>query len=514
MPLQGDLSSIPIADVIQLISTSRRSGTLYVASEEDGVILQFALGHVMSATSPLRLRSTVGQILSQRGLVESQAVRIAVSHQRKSGKTMGEMLVDNGAVQVESLAEALRDQVQEAMDDLVHWDRGGFLFREMADDEVRVPCGISFNVGPLLMESLRKLDEWQRLAEQFQDRTALVHFTEDEAGSLPKGADDALLILEQVDGRRTVGEHLFRSGWSEFRFLRALGELLQAKLVQLMAPDLSRGTALVQVHYHQRIPALPRNAARAVAVAGLEDTGTKELYAVALSDPGLAVEVVKTAGRIGEPAGPFETLSDAISALGTSGLRRALTVAGLRGLYDPWSRVTTEGATKHSLVTSLAAARLASGLGLDERGVEMARMVGLVHDIGAYLLRHVYADRDRERALVAAAVRAAGASKSGESPRFGHEHIGAKALERWGMGADIVKAVDHHHAESGVQSRLGAILIVAEGIAGRFGYDGDEGPFDQRLCALGARKLGLTEEAIASAQRRVSVELSIREPLW
>ncbi|HVY60515.1 MAG TPA: DUF4388 domain-containing protein, partial [Planctomycetota bacterium] len=73
MALQGDLGSIPLADVIQLVASARRSGTLYVAAADDARVLQFRAGDVVSATS-LEQRFRLGHALCMRGLLDPMAL--------------------------------------------------------------------------------------------------------------------------------------------------------------------------------------------------------------------------------------------------------------------------------------------------------------------------------------------------------------------------------------------------------------------------------------------------------
>src|SRR5687768_10868982 len=97
MALQGDLGSIPLADVIQLVAITRRSGTLYVAAPEDARVITFRAGQLVSASS-LEQRFRLGHALCQRGLLDPVKLEGALSEQRRSPRPLGDVLLAMGAI--------------------------------------------------------------------------------------------------------------------------------------------------------------------------------------------------------------------------------------------------------------------------------------------------------------------------------------------------------------------------------------------------------------------------------
>jgi HD-like signal output (HDOD) protein len=520
MPLQGDLGSIPLADVIQLVAGARRTGALYVASPDDARVFAFKGGEIVSATS-LEQRFRLGHALLRRGLLDPQSLEDALAAQRASpGKALGDVLLDRGAVTPESLRETLGDQAQIALDDVLHWQDGGFLFADAADEkEIVVPAGISFVVGPMLFESLRKLDEWSRYSDMLENANGVVEFNDApdrEPKSLPPGSSDALEIMEAIDGRRSIAMIRRKSPWAEHRVVRSLAILLEAGLIRIRSvPDTSKFAPSLWLDHARHLPVAPRAAGRAIALATVEAADAAEMHAAAMGDPGLAVAVLRAASSIGRAEGAqFSTLRDAVLALGDDVIRRVLVAAGLRGIYSKANRGFDLELWRHALVAAVAAARLSSRLGLPPDRAAEAYLCALLHDVGVFLLRATLAE---SYAKVDDLI-ATGRSRSDAERKLlgiGHEKVGARALEHWGAAPSVIESTLLHHAGARGDPWQLAVVIAADRIAAEAGWDAEnllqEGPSTVQVCD---QTLGLSAADTRAVVQEVTDEAGGRDPLW
>jgi DNA mismatch repair ATPase MutS len=112
------------------------------------------------------MRRPIGDILVERGLITPKQLAAAVKEQKRSGKLLGEILIDHGAIDRLALAGALgaqwnpavREQAEQKLEEsgLVRVDRAGEL------DELREVIGdLQERVGRL-EDALEERD--QRLA--------------------------------------------------------------------------------------------------------------------------------------------------------------------------------------------------------------------------------------------------------------------------------------------------------------------------------------------------------------
>ncbi len=529
--IQGDLAGIPLAEVIQLVATTRRTGTLYVVSTEDARVFRFRAGELISASS-LEQRFRLGVALCQKGLITPALLDDALLDQkRRPGRALGDVLLARGWISMDALRATLRVQIQDALDDAIHWQDGGFLFAESTDrggqgGEVgekgegggsSAPGGVSFVVQPLLFESLRKLDEWARFSRLFQDRNAIVAFNQDQQmAAVAPGSDDALAVLESVDGRRTISQIVARSTWSEHRVVRGLATLMDVGLVRLAPPtDSSKFTQSLFQDKARPLTVAPRAGARAVAIAAVERGGVIEMHAAALADPGLAVAVLRAATSIGAKEGAqFATIRDAVLALGEDVLRRVLVAAGLRGQYSRIGETHSVDLWRHSLVTALASARIAGALGMPAERAAEAYLCGLLHDVGAMILRDLAGSNYEqiEQAVAGGALRA-----DAERRVLGvsHEKVGAQSLERWGAAPSVIEVAHSHHRGLRGEPWQLAVVQLADAMAAHAGYDAESlataGPSLERVSR---ETVDLPPEELQRVLAEVTEEAGVRDPLW
>jgi hypothetical protein len=167
MSLVGRLEDLALPDIFQIISLSKKTGTLIVRSRKGTGMVVFKDGHVIQAASD-SIRDSLGNILVSQGLVDEPALSEALAIQKKEPeRPLGMILVQMGAVPAETLESVVRKQIEEIIYDLLAWEEGFFNFElgevapkdkiEIDTQEFLLKSGI--NAEYLLMEGTRMLDE-------------------------------------------------------------------------------------------------------------------------------------------------------------------------------------------------------------------------------------------------------------------------------------------------------------------------------------------------------------------
>jgi hypothetical protein len=165
MSLSGKLETMGLPEVLQWISTSRKTGTLYLRRGAIEKRIVFQAGEIYSSWSN-HPRESLGQFLIRDRLVSEEQLFGALLRQEQLGKMLGGILVDDGAITPDQLRRALQTKAEETVYDLFEWPDGDFQFRE--GDFVEV-FHIELSVTHVVMEGIRRLDEWQRFREAFPD---------------------------------------------------------------------------------------------------------------------------------------------------------------------------------------------------------------------------------------------------------------------------------------------------------------------------------------------------------
>ncbi|MBI2002420.1 MAG: DUF4388 domain-containing protein [candidate division NC10 bacterium] len=238
MALEGTFKDFHIADIVQLIGLQRKTGTLGVESEEDTLSMIFQEGAVVWAQSTrLSWEQRMVQLLVPQGLLTLARLQEALALQRETGKKLKAILAEKGFLPQKEWDRVLSVEVEEAMYRVFRWRTGRYRF--VSQPSVEVADG---TIGPrgaesLLMEGIRRVDEWPRLRENIPS-PAMVFRIGSRAGQLhPKQIEPGeVRMLDLVDGKRTVQELMDASGLGEFEAMRGLAALAEAGAIVPIGP--------------------------------------------------------------------------------------------------------------------------------------------------------------------------------------------------------------------------------------------------------------------------------------
>ncbi len=179
MSFQGSLSELPLPDVIQLVSSSGKTGCFHL---------------------------TDGDIKGQIYIHEGKIVH----------------------AQVEDLSG------EEAVYQLAIWSRGEFFFETGAAVAANTIAKTNTN---LLMEAARRLDEWRVLQKKVPSMELVPEFV------IPEGREGQInlntsewLILSKIDGRRSIKAIANASSHSTFEACKILYGLIATNLIRLKEP--------------------------------------------------------------------------------------------------------------------------------------------------------------------------------------------------------------------------------------------------------------------------------------
>ncbi len=172
MGFKGDLNTFNLANIFQTLSMNRQTGTLAIYNKksnsegfvlfEDGLIRQVAL------TKSAKVR--FGEILLRTGMMSSEDLERSLAVQRTTKELLGDILVRTNLLTREQILETLRFQQEETLYELFAWQEALFEFSEQFPVDTVFDADISkynllFNTNSILMEAMRRLDEWSRIRQ-------------------------------------------------------------------------------------------------------------------------------------------------------------------------------------------------------------------------------------------------------------------------------------------------------------------------------------------------------------
>ncbi len=175
MSINGVLEDLALADLLQFIHLGRRTGTLYMwQDDERRAEIGFHDGRIVNAWTPGHKK--LGSLLVDEGVVAEEVLEEALEHQRSSrpGHTIGQILLERGAVQREDIYRVFREQVEATILELVTWRYGRFHFEvdelhpvdEIGLEPEELLGTLDLNTQMVLLEATRLFDERQRQEER------------------------------------------------------------------------------------------------------------------------------------------------------------------------------------------------------------------------------------------------------------------------------------------------------------------------------------------------------------
>ena len=234
MKLEGSLDAFSLPDVFQLLSFTRKTGGLHLASDgSDGVVF-FTTGQVTGASAD-GSRQPLARRLVGSGAVTDDSLSAAIAAVNE-GEGLGVVraLLESQAVDADFLRKAATDQLVDAVFDLLRWTAGDFAFvmGEGNPDDV----GVSLGIETVLGDAEARRSTWETVSQVVPSSKAVPMMPVVlEADPVVSREEWSLLAL--VDGRRSVGELVDLTGGGQYAVVSTVAALVQRGLLEVRAED-------------------------------------------------------------------------------------------------------------------------------------------------------------------------------------------------------------------------------------------------------------------------------------
>jgi hypothetical protein len=184
MALSGSLLDVSVAELLQLCNLGQKTGTLTVSRPGQEAVLHLRCGEVVHAV----YRQEAGPDVVYR---------------------------------------------------LLGWQDGEFCLER---EDTTMERTVDRRTDALLLEGMRRLDEWDNIETHLADRNVVLRTRVDNIGEKMEGlGDEAVIILQLVNARRDVSTIVRESGIEPRRALLLMTELMAAGTVEECDPDGPRG---------------------------------------------------------------------------------------------------------------------------------------------------------------------------------------------------------------------------------------------------------------------------------
>lgn len=218
-----------LSELLQWLSMGQKTGTLAIRGGAGEKRIYFQNGRIISSSSTIE-REYLGHFLVSYGYITEEELTKAMEVQEESKILLGKILVMIGAIAEDDLVELIRLKACETIYDIFLWPEGAFQF---IDGEIpqRPMVPIAIDVTGIVMEGLRRYDEWQRIRHRIRslhDVPTIVAPVDVETLTEPHR-----LILLAIDGLRSLAEIATATHNSDFPVARLVFELIESGHAEL-----------------------------------------------------------------------------------------------------------------------------------------------------------------------------------------------------------------------------------------------------------------------------------------
>jgi DNA-binding MarR family transcriptional regulator len=239
--LKGSLGDFGLPQLLNLVHLTHKTGALTIRVPAGVTTLFFREGNLIQATTGGR-DGRLSSVLARAGkLTEKQAEIIRDKGGSQPDKELAMFLVKAGYVSHEEVVDSTRHDVLDTVYALFPWSDGVFHFEPNhlpVDGTITVVVGLE-NV---ILEGKRRIREWQRLQDELPDLGMALQFRDHpEARSRRINlSDDEWRVISYINPRNSMEQISHHLGLDDFQVRRIVYGLLQAGLVEMVAPERAR----------------------------------------------------------------------------------------------------------------------------------------------------------------------------------------------------------------------------------------------------------------------------------
>jgi DNA-binding response OmpR family regulator len=239
--LEGRIEHVALGEVLQMLQHLRQTGVLEVRRGERAISVCMSNGAIDLALG----RSDdgggddgefrLGRYLLEEELIDrDDLARLLASRASGPRTLLGTRLVKLGYLSKEDLQRALVRQTSELVYEALRWKQGTYRFVRFATRAEATQARLGLPIGSILMEGLRRVDEWRLIEEQIHawDEVLRADLEALAAIDLDRLSREERTVLEAVDGTRTIREIVEHTRMGSFEVSKILFQLLTSRLLR------------------------------------------------------------------------------------------------------------------------------------------------------------------------------------------------------------------------------------------------------------------------------------------
>lgn len=209
----GDLEDLSAADVLHHFADRSATGCLRLRHGDTEAQIWFRGGLVYTASAPAA-RARLGDRLVGAALITEDQLATILAYQQDlpERRRIGELLLERGLIDRETLRTFVHEQIADSVAVTLGWPSG---HRQLEDGrEVPEDAPLDVNVENLLMEGVRRLQQWEVIRSRIGSADAVVDFIPSASETQLALTPDEWSMLTRIDGASSIAEIAEEAGYA------------------------------------------------------------------------------------------------------------------------------------------------------------------------------------------------------------------------------------------------------------------------------------------------------------
>ena len=261
--LSGTLREFILADVLQLLTQQKVTGKLLLVSGRNEGQIVFKEGTIVSALMgqenfSLKLFYFLTEL---KRLPKSKVREIFMSNEGNIAELTSYFEKRNiiSHAEMETYASTV---ILDITCSLFLWSSGNYRFDSMVSVDHLIPASIDIPVENVVMEAMRRIDEWHRMREIITEETIFSHAGKEfNLQNDPNPViDPSLYFFHRIDGTTDVKTLLKDSFLTEYKIYETLYQMLQDELIRPLSDTITqsiRAAMLKKEQEYRKAPLFP-----------------------------------------------------------------------------------------------------------------------------------------------------------------------------------------------------------------------------------------------------------------
>ena len=226
MPIEGDLKSLNLSSILQLIAQEGLTGVLKIKKRNELADIGIYESQITGAFYERGDKADrLEDYLVRSGLIKKNLYDMITEIHQETKRPIMNIIIEDKYLTVDEIERIIRFKIQEVLDELFTWQEGEFKFEQGAVIYPKSMLKIRLNIESLVLEAARRFDEWPKIAKAVTSGDLVYKKVERPELKL-RLSDDEDRVINLLDGNRCVDDLVEMSGLGKFHTYACLYHLL------------------------------------------------------------------------------------------------------------------------------------------------------------------------------------------------------------------------------------------------------------------------------------------------